>query len=199
MLRGRAERQRNHSFVELAGVVGIAGDGVLPEGDFPGAQTDHVEIQGRGELQGDLVQGSGGGVAQGYACLGFHRLLARGEMHIEVPRGDDDRGSIGVSDGGGVVRSGRGRGLRLAGEDDLRLGLRGWLFGLLGESEEAQATSRDENPKLHEPRPFCRFGGVMLAASGAGRRCRAASNRTTAPAAETFSDSTFPAIGMRSR
>src|SRR6202012_824907 len=55
-------------------------------------------------------------------------------------------------------------------------------------------------PNHHEPKPFCSLRAFSTGAfSAEPRRWRAASKSTTAPAAETLSDDTLPAIGICSR
>ena len=121
-------------------------------------------------------------------------------MDVEIPRRDHDSGALGIGDDSAGTRL-RGwiLGLcrRWSGEQDLGLFRR--LRSLLRESDAGTHGQKSGNKKLHEPRPFCGFAFAAAATTAAARRWRAASNSTTAPAAATFSESTRPAMGMRSR
>ena len=71
--------ERDHGFVELAGVVGVTGDGVLAgRGVFLPRRPIISKFRVEESCRAIWFKRSGGGVAQRYACLGFHRLLARG-------------------------------------------------------------------------------------------------------------------------
>ena len=61
-----------------------------------------------------------------------------------------------------------------------------------------QPTTNNQQPVPQDPNPFNFFFGFSAAAA-VSRRCRIASYITIAPATDTFSDDTIPAIGIRSR
>ncbi len=139
------------------------------------------------------------------------RALLRGRRAVLVDRAlNDDLAAARFSGrlrGRFCGRSGSGlRRLRLlSGGSSRRIcGLRS-----AGESRQERGSKhhclRPGDAELHEPRPFCFFfdAGAESWRAPAGRfaarRWRAASYKTTAPAVDTLSELTPPAMGMRKR
>jgi hypothetical protein len=132
---GKAGTRRNgvgevdQSFGGLAGVVGVGRKGVLGDGKGSGG-GEALPMESRGELERELGDRGGRGIADGKAGSSIEMRGRRGEMEVEVPVGEDDGGALGVGDGGdGLFRSagelaamGLVLGVFVAMEEDLALG-----------------------------------------------------------------------------
>ena len=86
--------QRNHCLLQLAGVIGIACDGVLRERHLLAVQPHGFKVQRRRKLQRDPAERRRGRIPQRHPRVHFHRLLARAQMHIQIPRRDRDRPAL---------------------------------------------------------------------------------------------------------
>ena len=169
MLRGRAELERDHSFVELAGMVGIAGDGVLREGDFPGRADRSCRNAGSRRAAGrfgsrERRRCCAALRVPGLPSIAGARLRCTSRSHAVMTIAVR---SASVMVAGWSAAAGAGD---CGGPENTTCGLgSGGGSVCWAKVSEAQSHRRRRKPKLHEPRPFCRFArGVRGCASGAG-------------------------------
>jgi hypothetical protein len=80
-------------------VVGVGRKGVFGDGKRSGGRKA-LPMEGRGELERELGDRGGRGIADGKASSCIEMRGGRGEMEVEVPVGEDDGGALGVGDGG---------------------------------------------------------------------------------------------------
>ncbi len=80
--------QEDVSLSEFAGVVGVAGDGLLRVDEPMAIGADALKMERRRELQRNFAERLCAVVAEGEASFSGKRLVARREMEVKVVAGD---------------------------------------------------------------------------------------------------------------